>query len=56
MALGEQLPDGRQALYLVTDNNANPERQTTRIYKLSVDLSWSSAARLIASLDSELSL
>jgi hypothetical protein len=39
MALGEHLPDGRRALYLVSDNNANTRRQTTRFYKLSVDLS-----------------
>ncbi|WP_407561736.1 effector-associated constant component EACC1 [Streptomyces sp. 184] len=39
MALGEHLPDGRRALYLVSDNNANTENQTTRFYKMSVDLS-----------------
>ncbi|MEO3768116.1 esterase-like activity of phytase family protein [Streptomyces sp. B8F3] len=39
MALGEHLPDGRRALYLVSDNNANTETQTTRFYKMSVDLS-----------------
>ncbi|WP_052770426.1 esterase-like activity of phytase family protein [Streptomyces sp. CNQ-509] len=39
MALGEHLPDGRRALYLVSDNNANTKYQTTRFYKMSVDLS-----------------
>jgi hypothetical protein len=39
MALGEHLPDGRRALYLVSDNNANTTNQTTRFYKMSVDLS-----------------
>ncbi|MFF0723753.1 esterase-like activity of phytase family protein [Streptomyces sp. NPDC004134] len=39
MALGEHLPDGRRALYLVSDNNGNTKNQTTRFYKLSVDLS-----------------
>lgn len=39
MALGEHLPDGRRALYLVSDNNGNTAKQTTRFYKVSVDLS-----------------
>lgn len=37
MDLGEPLPDGRRALYLVSDDNDNP-RQTTRLYRMSVDL------------------
>ncbi|WP_230688701.1 esterase-like activity of phytase family protein [Micromonospora sp. WMMC415] len=37
MALGGRLPGGRQLLYLVSDDNANPA-QTTRVYALSVAL------------------
>jgi hypothetical protein len=37
MDLGETMEDGRQALYLVSDNNGSPT-QITRMYKLSVDL------------------
>ena len=41
MAFGPQLPDGRQVLMVVSDNNFNPE-QTTQLWALAIKLNGGS--------------